>query len=133
MLTTPAAERLRWLLTFHRGAVRSPHLVRFLNALRRHRRKRIILLWDRLPAHKSRRVTQAIRRHRDWLRIEWLPPYAPELNPIELLWDWLDDTALANVPIEAHGQLRGRVRTALRCLRRQPAIGRGFLRHTGLF
>jgi transposase len=65
--------------------------------------------------------------------MEWLPPYAPDLNPIELLWDWLDDTALANVTIEHQRQLRGRLRAAIQRRRKKPSIGRGFLKHRGLF
>lgn len=133
VLTTPDADRLRWMLAVHPGGIKGPHIVRFLNALRRHRRKRVILLWDRLPAHRSARVQQALRRHRSWLSIEWLPAYAPELNPVEPLWDHLDDTALANPPVDDLGRLRRRVHTALDHVRRRPALGRGFLKYTGLF
>ncbi len=97
VLTNARATRLRWLLALHCGNIRSAQLVRFLHhALRRHRRRPVILLWDRLPAHRSRRVAEAVHQNRTWLQVEWLPAYAPELNPVEPLWDYLDDTALAN-------------------------------------
>jgi DDE superfamily endonuclease len=86
VLTHPDGHRSRWLLAVHRGSIRSAQVVRFLNQLRRHRRRPVILLWDRLPAHRSRRVALALAQHRKWLRIEWLPCYAPELNPVEPLW-----------------------------------------------
>ena len=133
VLTTPSASRLRWLWAFHRGSIRSAHIVRFLQALRRHRRKKVLLLWDRLPAHRSRIVQRALERHRTWLILEWLPPYAPELNPVEPLWDYIDDTTLANTPMDDLGRLRCRARTAMRRLQRKPSTSRGFLKHTGLF
>lgn len=133
VLTTPSARRLRWFLAFHRGSIRAPQIVRFLNALRRHRRKKVLLLWDRLPAHRSQRVAHAVKVHRAWLQIEWLPAYAPELNPVEPLWDYLDDTALANTPVDDLKHIPPRVRSALRRLRRCPRVGRGFLKYTGLF
>lgn len=133
ILTTPSASRLRWLWACHPGTVRSPQIVRFLSALRRHRRKRVLLVWDRLMAHRSRRVTRARARHRAWLSVEWLPAYACELNPVEPLWDWLDDTALANTPMDELTSLRYRAHGAMRRLQRRPQIGRGFLKYTGLF
>jgi len=133
VLTTPTGRRPRWVLAVHRGAIRGPHVARFLTALRRHRRKRVILLWDRLPAHRSRRVAVALQRHRSWLTVEWLPAYAPELNPLEPFWAHLDATALANTPAEDPQHLRRQVRNGLQRVRRRPHVGRGFLRHTGLF
>lgn len=133
VLATPDAARLRWMLAVHAGGIKAPHLVRFLNALRRHRRKRVILLWDRLPAHRSARVRQALHRHRAWLTVELLPAYAPELNPVEPLWDHLDDTALANTPFRDLSLIRRRVHAGVARVRRRPSLGRGFLRYTGLF
>jgi transposase len=133
VLTKASGRRLRWLLALHRGNIGSAQLVRFLNALRRHRRRPVILLWDRLPAHRSRRMAQTLGQQRAWLQVEWLPAYAPELNPVEPLWDYLDDTALANTPMENLGRLRQRLRSGLRQLDRRPSVGRGLLRYTGLF
>jgi hypothetical protein len=73
VLTTPTARRLRWFLTFQPGGIRSVRLVRFLNALRRHSRHRVPLLWGCLPAHRSRLTQSALGQHRRWLRVEWLP------------------------------------------------------------
>jgi hypothetical protein len=131
--TDAAGRRLRWFLSFRAGSVRAGDLVRFVRALRRHVRKPVILLWDRLAAHRSARVREELRRQRHWLRVEWLPAYAPRLNPLEPLWDWLDDQALANTPVEDLGKLGRRVRRALGRLERKPTVGRGLLRYTGLF
>ena len=133
VLTKPSGHCCRWLLALHRGSIRGAQVVRFLNALRRHRRRPVILLWDRWPANRSRLVAQALARHRAWLRIEWLPSYAPELNPVEPLWNHLDTTALANTPVEELPRLRQRVHTGLQRVRRHPTLTRGFLKYTGLF
>lgn len=133
VLTKPDGRRSRWLLAVHRGSIRSAQVVSFLKRLRRHRRRPVILLWDGLPAHRSRRVAQALAAHRAWLRIEWLPCYAPELNPVEPLWNHLDTTALANTPAENLPQLRQRVHAGMQHVRRQPTLTRGFLKYTGLF
>ncbi len=43
------------------------------------------LLWDGLPAHRSKVVRAWLRRQRSWLVVEPLPGYAPDLNPVEAL------------------------------------------------
>jgi transposase len=133
VFTTPDTGRLRWFLAVHPGGVRAPQVVRFLKALSRHRRKKVILLWDRLPAHRSRIVQQIILKYHSWLHIEWLPAYAPELNPVEPFWDHLDDTVLANTPADDLVRLRHRIHSGIRRLRHNPSVSRGFLRYTGLF
>lgn len=133
VLVSPRGRRLRWFLSFHNGSVRSDQIVRFLGSLRRHRRHRVILLWDGLPAHRSAAVKQAMRGYRSWLEVKRLPAYAPELNPVEPFWDYLDDTQLANTPAEDLLEIRQRVRRGLSQVRRKPTLGRGFLKYTGLF
>lgn len=133
VLTKPDGLCSRWLLALHRGSIRSAQVLRFLNLLRQHRRRPVILLWDRLPAHRSGVVAEALADHRDWLRVEWLPCYAPELNPVELLWNHLDTTTLANTPVENLPRLRRRVHAGVQRVRQNPALTRGFLKYTGLF
>jgi DDE superfamily endonuclease len=41
------------------------------------------LLWDGLPAHRSRTMRAWLNRQRSWLVVERLPAYAPELDPVE--------------------------------------------------
>lgn len=133
VLTTPTGRRPRGFLTLHPVAIRGPQVGRFLQALRRHVHRRVILLWDRLPAHRSRLVAQALADHHRWLAVEWLPAYAPELHPMEPFWNHLDATALTNTPADDVAALRRRVRNGARRVRRRPPLGRAFLKHTGLF
>ena len=133
LLARADGRRTRWLLALHRGGIGSGHIVRFLDGLQRHRRRPVILLWDGLPAHRSRVTAQALARHRRWLHREPLPAYAPELNPVEQLWAHLDATALANTPADDLDRLRARVRHGLNRVHRHPRLGRAFLRHAGLF
>jgi transposase len=44
------------------------------------------LLWDGLPAHRSRVMQAWLRCQRSWLVVEPLPGYAPDLNPVKALW-----------------------------------------------
>jgi transposase len=39
--------------------------------------------------HKSRAVRRLLTQH-DWVVLDHLAPYAPEYNPIERFWHWLN-------------------------------------------
>ncbi|MEU6106636.1 transposase [Streptomyces flaveolus] len=53
-----------------------------------YRGERVVLVWDGLSAHWSRAM-RAWVAEQDWLTLERLPAYGPELNPVELLWSSL--------------------------------------------
>ncbi|MFJ1869722.1 transposase [Streptomyces sp. NPDC088097] len=61
-----------------------------------YRGERVVLVWDGLSAHWSRAM-RAWVAEQDWLTMERLPAYAPELNPVELLWSSLKKRELANL------------------------------------
>lgn len=61
---------------------------RFLRHLLRHRARgrRLVLILDNAPYHHARILQPFRREHRRVLRLDYLPPYSPELNPIERVW-----------------------------------------------
>ncbi len=46
----------------------------------------VILVLDNGPIHTSKASRAALAQRAHWLRVEWLPKYAPELNDIEGAW-----------------------------------------------
>ena len=80
-----------------KGSYNSESLIAFLQDLKRHlRRKKATLVWDGLPAHKSQLMQEYLYSQRSWLRVERLPGYAPEMNPVETLWGNVKGQELAN-------------------------------------
>jgi hypothetical protein len=59
----------------------------------------LVVVWDKLNTHVSRAMAELIAA-RDWLTIFQLPPYAHELNPVELVWSHLK-RSLASLPGQA--------------------------------
>ncbi|MEN9846039.1 MAG: hypothetical protein RIS36_1186, partial [Pseudomonadota bacterium] len=47
----------------------------------------IYLVLDRHPVHRSKKVAQFVESLEGKLRLFFLPPYAPEVNPDELVWN----------------------------------------------
>lgn len=68
----------------------------FLQTLLRHLRENVIVVWDRGSHHRAKPVRDLVAKH-PRLTIEYLPPYAPDLNPVEFLWSQLKWSKLANV------------------------------------
>ena len=67
------------------GAIGELEVIDFLKALVRHIDGPLLIVWDRLPAHRSRLVREFIQLSEDHIATEYLPPYAPELNPVEYI------------------------------------------------
>ena len=80
-------------------------MIHFLKALLRHIDRPLLILWDRLPAHRSRLVREFIELSEGHIETEYLPPYAPELNPVEYLWAYWKQHELPNVCPKDYGEL----------------------------
>jgi putative transposase len=74
---------------------RAADVATFVRDLLRHLRGRVILVWDNGAVHKGKPIRQLLADY-PRLSIEYLPPYAPDLNPVEQLWNHLKYGALAN-------------------------------------
>lgn len=49
--------------------------------------KRVVIVWDNGPAHRAKAVRAKAMEL--GIELEFLPPYSPDLNPIEGLWKWI--------------------------------------------
>ena len=84
-----------WDRFIHTHNITTDEVYRFVQSLRRRLRRGIILVWDRWNVHRSAaRRLQGARGPS--IQFEWLPAYAPELNPTEQVWNHAKYTDLAN-------------------------------------
>ena len=79
------------------GAIGELEVIDFLKALVRHIDGPLMIVWDRLPAHRSRMVREFIELSEGHIVTEYLPAYAPELNPVEYIWAYWKQHELPNV------------------------------------
>ena len=108
-------------------------LIQFLKQLKRFAGgHRVILVWDHLPAHRSSAMKELLRDQRDWLQIEWLPGYAPDLNPTEGVWNNIKSRELANLCPNALEEAIDSFRRGLRRLSHTAHLPFSFLQHAGL-
>jgi len=82
----------------------------------------MLIVWDRLPAHRSRLVADFVRHLEGLIVLEYLPAYAPELNPVEYLWAHWKHHQLPNVCAKDLWQLNEGARRTLGRLRRRPRL-----------
>jgi transposase len=129
---SPRRRRVGWYLHFHLDrTIRQEQVLDFLRDLLRHLDGRTIVVWDHLQAHRSKLLRHWLRRCRR-LHLEYLPGYAPELNPNEYGWAYLKGNPLANYCPHDVEQLHGKVLlSARRVARRQDPL-RSFVHATGL-
>ncbi len=116
------------------GSYDSVSLICFLQDLKTelHGRK-CILIWDGLPAHKSRVMKHFLESQKRWLRTERLPGYAPDLNPVEPLWGNIKGRELANFCADDLDEIGIELRKGMRRVTRDNSLAKSFLKHTGLF
>jgi len=108
-------------------------LIGFRDDLRRHFRGRtVILVWDGLPAHRSRVMIDYLRSQRHWLSVERLPGYAPELNPVEYVWGNVKGQELANLCADHLGQAAAALSSGMTRVRQSQHLCFAFLRNAGL-
>jgi putative transposase len=103
---------------------------RFLALLHRRLDGPVTIVWDNYSSHISKHVKHYAQRQ-DWLTIIQLLSYAPELNPVELLWAHAKDK-IANRAFRSIDELHRAAKSALRYIQRHPELLTAFLAGTGL-
>ena len=129
----PDGSDARLAFELRPGAYNTETLIEFLTFLHQLEADRsMLLLWDGLPAHRSRCMLDWVASQRDWLSIEPLPGYAPDLNPTELVWGNVKSGELANLCADTIGEIADMAEDGLGRISTDAALCFAFLRHTGL-
>ena len=93
---SPERQRLGfYFATEPDGFFTAQKVVDYLRDLLKHLRGNVIVVWDRGANHKGPIVREFLKQNRR-LRLEMLPSWAPDLNPVEAVWSWLKYGELAN-------------------------------------
>jgi transposase len=108
------------LFRLHSGAIKKEEIIEFFKALKAHWVQ--ILLVIGLRAQRSRLVCDYLHSLNRHIHIAFLPPYAPDMNPVEYLWAWLKRHALANYCANNLSELHSAVRNKLRSAQKRSSI-----------
>lgn len=108
------------------GRFTAPVLIAFLTRLLRSTTGVVFLVLDGHPVHRSKRVARWVAERADRLRLYFLPPYCPELNPTEYLNNSVKGTVPRVKRARTREELAGQVRTYLRVVQQRPHLAAQF-------
>jgi transposase len=131
LTVAPRRRRFGLYWALHHHNIRSAEVLRFLQHLHRHVPHGFTLIWDRHRPHRATRVTRWVAQHRR-IVIEWLPAYAPDLNPVEAVWSHAKYGDLANFAPDDLSALEGAVLGSLTDTRGERPLLAAFIRAAGL-
>ena len=93
------------------------------------RKKPIYVITDGHPVHKSKKVKEYVASLKGRLSIFILPPYAPDLNPDELVWNYIRQTGTARSPLKKGESLWERTFIDLELIAQNKALVKSFFRN----
>jgi transposase len=122
----------RLFLQTQQQSYHSADVVRFLRVLLRKISGKLLLIWDGAPIHRGQPIKDFLTRGAaKRLHLEQLPGYAPELNPVEGLWNYLKRVELGNVCCPDLPSLSLAVRRAKERVRYKRHVLRGCIAECG--
>ena len=104
---TPAQRKIKLHLQSHRKAISGDQVVEFLRHLLWHIQGPIVLVWDKHPIHRRRKVKDFLVHH-PRIHVYEFPTSAPELNPTEFVWAQISESTAGTAPHNA-AELRANV------------------------
>lgn len=128
---SPQRRRLALYFDIADHNIRTDDFESFVVQLARRLPHGITLVLDRWQVHRSA-ARRLRRRFPKRLHIEWLPAYAPELNPVEQAWTHTKYADLANYIPDDVRALEYEVGSSLHETAKKQPLLRSFVHHTGL-
>ena len=80
------------------------------------------------PVHKAKKVKKYIASLNGKLSVYLLPPYAPDLNPDELVWNQMRHPGTSRKPLKKDESLKKRAANELQCIKDNRALIKSFFR-----
>lgn len=115
-----------WFMLFE-GTCTAGVFVVFLRRLLKNNKEPVTLIVDGHPTHKTKAVRQFMQSKNGMLKLYFLPPYSPELNPDEQVWNNTKHS-LKRKSVGGKQQFIAEIRQHLRSLQRQAdKVSRFFL------
>jgi len=114
------------------GRVNAGVFIEFLKRLISGGKRKVFLIVDGHPSHRAKKTKRFVESVKDRLALFFLPPYSPELNPDELVWNHVKNHRIGRMLIQGRDDLLSAVRSTLRSLSRTPEKIQGFFRKPSL-
>ena len=116
-----------WYSTYQ-GGLNAQLFIKLLKQMMRNRTKPVHLVVDGLPAHKTKLVREYVATTEGRLTLHFLPGYAPELNPDELVWSHVKRTGVSRTPLRKGEKLSEKIHAQLAEIKKMPSLVRAFFK-----
>lgn len=110
------------------GRLNGSRFVDLLGNFMTRRRRPVMMILDRHPAHIAKVVADFVQSQEGRLELHFLPGYAPDLNPDEFVWKHLKTHGLSKRPLVRNESLRTRVLADLQSIKENGMLVRSFFR-----
>jgi transposase len=110
------------------GMFNASRFVEFLKDFRKGGRGKVLLVVDGHPSHHANLVKRYVEETRGMLELHFIPPYAPDLNPDEFVWQYAKTNGIAKKPLQQNESLRERIEMDLAAIKLKPALVRSFFK-----
>lgn len=104
----------------------------FLKHLLRQTGRKLLVVWDGSPIHRSQEVKTFLADTSRRIHLERFPAYAPDLNPDEWVWKHLKYVEMRNLCCSDLIHLRYELSLAIARLRNKPHLIQSFFAGAGL-
>jgi transposase len=126
-----ARGHMRFMIK-EKGGVNAEVFIDFLKRLMIGSKNKIFLIVDRGPAHVAKKTKVFVAGLGGSLRLFYLPPYAPDTNPDELVWKHLKADTVGRTAIANLAEFRKNVKSSMLSLQRNPGKIRAFFHKPSL-
>jgi transposase len=109
-----------------RGRISASKFIEFIKRLIHGVDRMVFLIVDGHPTHKAKMVRRYVDSVKDRFRLFYLPPYSPELNPDERVWNDLKNNAIGKQVISSPKNLYRSVLSYLRFIQKSPSRVRSY-------
>jgi len=116
--------QLRFMVV--QGKVAAKQFCEFLRRLIFKAERPLFLILDGHPVHRSGKVRELVESLKGKLQLFYLPPYSPELNPDEWVWNDLKNNGIGRMAISGPDDMKHKVISHLKFLQRNPVLVRSF-------
>ena len=118
---------LRFMAT--EDSVTAEVFIEFLKRLLHKAARPVFVIVDNHPVHRSREVREFAKSTNGKLYLFYLPPYSPELNPDEHVWNYLKNHKIGRQSTKNGFELSRRIESIMRSLQKLPEKVKSFFRH----
>ena len=131
LTVTPKRLDLAFRFTLLDAGMNASECLYWLNEIHRYYRRKVIMVWDGLPAHHA---TAAImdEEHPGWFEFHYLPPYSPELNPVEPCWHHAKNIEMANYTAKNKNELARKIFQATENINNNKQLLHSFFKYARL-